>query len=215
MNQIVAINGSPKVKESASALLIDHIEHILETKGTVYQATKLILQEDISEVLSDILKADTLLIVFPLYVDSLPAPLMKLLTMIEQEASNTKTRLPVVYAVCNCGFYEAKHTQLALQIVENFTIHCGMPWGYGIGIGCGGLLLSQSKNLSKGPTAHVYAALQELGSAIKEGGKRENVFITPKIPYFLYKIGGNIGWRHMAKKYGTWKSLRAKPHFDF
>ena len=215
MKQVVAINGSPKEQNSVSAMLINQIENILGTKTTVYQATKLIRQEGDSEVLSNILKADTLLIVFPLYVDSLPAPLVKLLTMIEQETANTKGRLPVVYAVCNCGFYEAEHNRLALNIVENFAIRSGLSWGYGIGVGCGGFLLSQSKNMTKGSVAHVYTALQELGSAINEGGpERDNVFITPKIPRIIYKFGGNMGWRQMAKKYGTQKSLRAKPHLE-
>ena len=215
MNQIAVINGSPKTENSASGMLISQIENILGTKATIYQAIKLIHKEGISDALSDILKADTLLIVFPLYLDSLPAPLVKLLTLIEQEAANTSGRLPTVYAVCNCGFYEANHTKIALNIIENFTIRTGLSWGYGIGIGSGGFILSQSKKMSKGPMADVYAALQELSSAIKEGElKKGNVFVTPKIPRFLYKLGGNIGWLQLALKYGTWKSLKAKPHRD-
>jgi hypothetical protein len=117
MNQIVAINGSPKAEGSVSGMFINQIEHILGTKITVYQATKLIRQERISAALSDILQAERLFIVFPLYVDSLPAPLIHLLTLIEQEAVNTSARLPTIYAICNCGFYEAEHTQLALHII--------------------------------------------------------------------------------------------------
>ena len=215
MNQIAAINGSPKTKDSVSEMLLTKIENILETKVTVYQATKLLDQDGISNILSDILKTKRLLIVFPIYVDSLPAPLIKLLTMIEQEAANTNGGLPTVYAVCNCGFYEADHTRIALNIIRNFAIKSGLSWGYGIGIGSGGMILSQSKNMSRGPMADVYAALQELGSAIKEGdSKGDNVFVTPKIPRFLYKLGGNIGWFWMIRKYGTWKSLGAKPHRD-
>jgi hypothetical protein len=215
MNTVVAINGSPKAKDSASGVLISQIEEILETKITVYQAIKLVQQEGVSAALSDMLKTETLLIVFPLYVDSLPAPVIKLLTMIEQEAVNTNEKLPVVYAVCNCGFYEAEHTQLALNMIENFAIRSGLSWGYGIGIGGGGMILSQSKNMSKGPMVAVSIALQEFGNGIKNGHlKRENVLITPKIPRFLYKLGGNMGWYQMARKYRTWRSLRNKPHRD-
>ena len=215
MNQIAVINGSPKAEGSVSGLLINQIEEILGTQTIVYQAKKLIQQEGVSDTLSDILKNETLLIVFPLYVDSLPAPLIKLLTMIEHEAVTANENLPIVYAICNCGFYEAEHTRLALNMVENFAIRTGLSWGYGIGIGGGGMILSQSENMAKGPVADVYTALQELGLIIKEGNsKRENVFVMPKIPRFLYKLGGNMGWYQMAIKYGTLRSVKARPHKD-
>jgi hypothetical protein len=215
MNQIVVINGSPKIENSVSGMLINQIESILGIKATVYHAIKLIHQEGISDALSTILKAEKLLIVFPVYVDSLPAPLVKLLTMIEQEAVNTSGKLPAVYAVCNCGFYESEHTRLALNIIQNFAIRSGLSWGYGIGVGSGGFVLSQSRKMSKGPAADVYAALQELGNAIKEDSlEKENVLVTPRIPRLIYKLGGTLGWYQMARKYGTWRSLREKPHRD-
>lgn len=215
MNNIVAINGSPKTKGSVSAMLIEQIQDILESTATTYQVPKLLKQENLTATIADILQADALLIVFPLYVDALPAQLLKFLTLLEQQAIATVGRSPTVYAVCNCGFYEAEHTRLALDIIEHFSVRSGLVWGYGLGIGGGGFLYSQSNNMTKGPAANIYAALQELGQAIQSGDTgRQNVFVTPKIPRFLYEFGGNIGWRQMARKYGTGKLLKAKPHMD-
>ena len=212
---MIIINGSPKVKDSTSSMFISKVEEISGTKSTVYQAIKLMRQDDISVELADIMNANSLLFVFPLYVDSLPAPLIKILTMIEHAATNLSGQtLPKVYAICNCGFYEAKHNFLALDIIKNFCARAGMTWGYGIGIGGGGFVSSQSQNMSKGPATDVYAALCELCAMMQSGGTREqNVFAAPKIPRFLYKLGGNIGWPQLAKKYGlTKKSLGAKPN---
>lgn len=214
MNRIVAINASPKTKESVSGALIVKMEEILDTKIGVYQTARLLQQEKISETIADLLNADVMLIVFPLYVDSLPTPLIKLLTLIEQTAKDTNSPPPVVYAICNCGFYEAEHTGLALRMLRHFTRRAGLVWGYGIGVGGGGLMLSPSQNMKNGPTANVYAALCVLGKTIRDGekGPAPDVFVTPKIPRFLYKIGGHVGWRHMAKKNGVKNSLHARPH---
>jgi len=221
MSNIVAINGSPKAKDSVSGMIITQIEDIIKTPITMYQALKLIRQEGLSETLPDILKADTILFVFPLYVDSLPAPLVKIMTLIEQANTVKRARPPKVYAVCNCGFIEAGHTRLALDIMKNFCIRAGLAWGYGIGVGSGGFVLTQSKNMSKGkgPAANIYSAFCGLGESIQaayvENGdaEKQNVFVTAKMPRFLYSLAGNLGWRLMAKKYGTGKVLDAKPHW--
>jgi len=212
MNNIVAINGSPKLKDSASGMLIEQIETILGTPITTYQALKLLRAGDSSEAITETLNADALIFVFPLYVDSLPAPLIKFLDILERGNTNPR-RKPRVYSVCNCGFYEAEHTRFALNIIENFCLHTGFAWGYGIGIGGGGFITSQGKNMSKGPAANVYATLCELSQTIQDGGAdKKNVFVTAKIPRWLYKIGAHMVWRQTAKKNKVDNTLMAKPY---
>ena len=221
MSNIIAINGSPKAIDSVSGMVINQIEGIIKTPITTYQAVKLIRQQEgLSETLLNILKADTLLFVFPLYVDSLPAPLIKIMTLIEQANTVRRERPPKVYAVCNCGFLEAGHTRLALDIMKNFCMRAGLVWGYGIGTGSGGFILTQSKNMSKGkgPAATIYSALCGLGKSIQTGYveneniEKQNVFVTVKMPRLLYSFVCNLGWRLMAKKYNAGNALMAKPH---
>ena len=214
MYNTVIINGSPKAKDSGSSRLIEKIEGLLERKPTIYHVNRLIRRENNVTELSNILKADVLLFVFPLYIDSLPAPLIKLLTMIENEAMNVNGKDPIVYAICNCGFFEAEHNRVALDTVKNFSAHVGMSWGYGISIGGGAIVASQSKNISpKGSAANVYTALCEFGKDMGSDHKEKpNVFIDPTMPRFLYKLGGNLGWYHMAIKHRSIRSLKAKPH---
>ena len=228
MPKTVIINGSPKPKESASKMLIEKIQEFLENKPTIYHASGLVRQEDYSEELSNILNSDILLFVFPLYVDSLPAPLIKLLTIIEQERAlieektsmgeqkgiDINRKLPIIYAITNCGFFEAEHNQIALDIIKNFSSSVGMRWGYGIGIGGGGYIASNSKHISKkGSASNVYNAFCELGGAMENNiEKKENVFLTPTMPRFLYKFSGNLSWYLMAIKNGSLTSLKAKPH---
>jgi uncharacterized protein (UPF0254 family) len=209
---LVAINGSPKPKNSASGMLINYLEDMLRTKATVYHAAQLIRQGDAHDALTSICKADVLLIVFPLYIDSLPAPLIKTLTMIETASKAASLPLPKVYALCNCGFYEGTHNALALSMIESFAARCGMTWGYGVGIGSGGMILSQKK-LCQWPTANAHAALVDLAEAIKNDRcGLKNVFITPKMPRWIYLIAGNFIWNRMAKTHGVKKEIRATPH---
>ena len=213
MSNIVAINGSPKARDSASGMIIGQIERVIEAPVTVYQAVKLMRDEDISEALSDILKSDVLLFAFPLYVDSLPAPLVKILTLIEQANAQGRAQAVKVYAVCNCGFFEAEHTRLALDIIENFCARAGLAWGYGVGVGAGGFIYSQREHMSKGPAAGIYSALYALGKSIRAGDVgKQNTFATAKMPRFLYNLAGNLGWRQTAKKYKAGKALMARPH---
>lgn len=218
MTRIAAINGSPKAKESVSGLLIEKMEEILAIKFDVAQAVQLTrpgkAPETVSETIAGMLAADVLLLIFPLYVDSLPAPLIKLLTLMEQAAKASSAPLPKVYAICNCGFYEANHTRLALKMVRHFALRAGLPWGYGVGVGCGGLAYAFNNNMAKSPAANLHAALCALGEAIRGNSTntREDVFVTPKIPRFLYKLGGDMGWRQTAKTNGVGNQLSARPH---
>jgi len=244
MSVTVAINASPKADGGASGMLINQLEAILGTEIPTYCATRLLAQGDravLVEVLDEMLAANTLLVVFPLYVDALPAALVWLLQQLEQlalmhrssaadrslvasaaadqsltEPALTSTHLPQVFAVCNCGFYEAEQTRFALEIIENFCVRASLTWRYGIGIGCGGFLQSQSSGFSKGPTAVVFSTLKELAEATRHdmstANDEQNTFVTPQIPRLLYQMGGNLGWRKMAREQKNKTSLMARPH---
>lgn len=210
MSRIVAINGSPKAADSVSGKLIQKMEGFLNTSIETCQAVKVLRQENPADTVAGLLQADALLVVFPLYVDGLPAPLVGLLSLLEQAAKVSDSPRPVVYAVCNCGFYEAEHTALALRMVRAFAARAGMGYGYGVGIGCGGAL----GFTEKGPAENVYAVLRGLAGAIGGPGvgERADVMIVPKMPRFLYKAAGHLGWRQMAKQNGVRGQLFARPH---
>jgi Flavodoxin-like fold. len=213
MRQIIAINGSPKAKDSVSGFLIEQLEDIMNVKFDVYQSTQLIRQENVIKTVTEFLNADVLIIVFPLYVDSLPAPLIQLLSLLETAAKSGANQRPKVYAICNCGFYEADHNRLSLRMLSSFASRCNLRWGYGIGIGCGGFINPKNKNWSKGPAANVYSALCTMGQSIINGTEDTlDVFVTPTIPRFLYKLGAHMGWNQTSKKNGVRKQLRARPH---
>lgn len=211
MSRVAIINGSPKAKDSASGMLIEKLQGFLDGKPDVYRAARLML-ENSAETLADMVSADALIIVFPLYVDSLPAPLIEVLERLERAAKSAPAPPPTVYGICNCGFFEAGHTDIALQILRNFARRAGFNWGYGIGIGAGGF--SAARCGQTGPAAALFSALGRLGESLSHphAVEQENVFVTPGIPRVLYLLGAHMGWRQMSRQNGVRRRIRAKPH---
>ena len=207
---ITAINGSPKLKASASESIIIQMNNLLGNKIKTFHAMQMTQSKTPQDNIANILDADILLIVFPLYVDSLPAHLIELLTRLETAASTIIAK-PKIYSIVNCGFIEAEQTALALEMIKHFAARLGLTWGGGIGIGGGGMLSSIDGDWKKGPAGGIYRALVDMAGNIQNGENTQNIFISPKIPRFLYSILGNWMWKTEAKRNGV-KSLRARPY---
>jgi len=210
--RVKAVNGSPKATDSTSERIIKQVERLFGYKIEVYRAKQLIKEATSLEIIQEILNSDALLIVFPLYVDSLPAPLIELLTMLESASEHIMAK-PKVYAIVNAGFFEAEQNKAALEMIEHFAKRLQLPWGYGIGIGGGGMLSSMGDDWSKGPVSGIYHEIAELATAIRNNSSRENIFISPKIPRLVYKLAADLGMRRIAKQSGV-KNIRARPYTE-
>ncbi len=214
MRRIVAINGSPKTK-GVSAMLLEQLGGRLQGKLEIEQAMKLLKTP---EKLADILSADCLLIVYPLYVDALPAPLLKVLTLLEEAAQTVAQDqpLPKVYALCNCGYAEPQQISLSFKMLQHFCSRAGLTWQQGVAIGAGGFLQPKMKDLTKGPTKPIAQALDALAKAVdgREVPSGQNVFTAPQIPLFIYKVGATLSWHIAARKNGASGKLKARPHME-
>jgi len=223
--KIAAINGSTKPTNSTSALIIKQIESLLGEKVETHHATQLTKSETPPELIASILDSEVLLIVFPLFVDSLPAPLIEFLSRLEKAAtekpsakkpseektSRPNAAAPRVFAIVNSGFFEAKQNTLALEMVEHFANRVGASWGYGIAIGAGGMLSDMGSDWSKGPMSDAYQEMRNMVDAIHKNISRQNAFVQPSFPRFLYKLLADQGLRRMAKQNGV-EDIRFRPY---
>lgn len=76
---ISIINGSPKLGKSTSELLIKYLlQEMGECNAQVFKSS---LQ---TTELAEIANSDVLVLVFPLYVDSIPAQLLQFLIVLEE-----------------------------------------------------------------------------------------------------------------------------------
>lgn len=106
---ILYINGSPKLSKGNSEYFIKKIDSSAEIKY---------LYKDKFDSLN-LKDADTIILSFPLYVD---APSNKVIELFEYiDNKNISLKDKNIYAISNCGFWEAEQNDTAIEIIRNFS----------------------------------------------------------------------------------------------
>lgn len=201
---ISIINGSPKRGKSTSELMIQYFcqEMSDEKTVTVYDASKAPLQQSQYE---EIVNSTALLIVFPLYVDSIPSNALRVLADLEKQYKLRKNMM--VYCIVNNGFFEGKQNYIAIEQIKNWCDVTGTTWGQGIGIGAGEMLpLITDIPLGHGPNKNLGRAIKLLANNMQNQKSGENILISPNWPRFLWKIQSSLlVWYPRAKHNGLTK----------
>lgn len=207
--RISIINGSPKLGESTSELLIKYLIPLIEeNEVTVYKISKTNLTELQFE---NIKNSNVLIFVFPLYIDSIPANLLRLL--IELEKIDFPNKNTMVYCIINNGFFEGKQNHIASSQIKNWCKIVGLTWGQTVGVGAGEMLpFIKDIPLGYGPNKNIGKAFKELARNIISLNGGKDLFVSPNWPRFLWKIQASLlVWYPYAKKNGIKrKRLRDK-----
>lgn len=198
--RIALINGSPKVNNSTSSMLLEDL------KGYLGENVEIVNfgfhSPTISkEVIDELVKIDAWVFAYPLYVDGIPGHLLSCLVQLEEVRINNPQIH--IYGIVNCGFYEGIQAEFALKLLHNWCLKTGFAWSGGIGVGGGGGLAMMPKlEPGQGPKAPIDKALAELSDSILKEEIRDNNYVSIAFPRFLYKMGAQIGWRQMIKANG-------------
>lgn len=219
--------GSPRTRKSTShslgSYLVEKLNaHNVETK-TVYIHTSIRSQERMKSLLEAVDAADLVLLAFPLYVDSLPAPTIEALERIAaHRASSVGTNLPLTHrqlfaAIANCGFPEAHHNEPALAICANFAHKAGFNWAGSLALGAGeGMIHGTPLNELDGRVIPLKKALDVAAEALAQGQPvpeaAQELWAKPFIPGWMYRLMGVYGWRQQAKQYGMERNLKRQPY---
>jgi hypothetical protein len=162
--------------------------------------------------------ADLVTLASPLYVDSLPAPVIHVLEEIaEHRREEPPASSPQLTAIVNCGFPEAAHNQTALAICRNFARLAGFEWGGGLALGGGeGIVHGMPLNELGGRAFPIRHSLEVAAQALAAGKPIPQEATTlmgkPGVPAWLYKLVGGYGWKQQARKYHVQNQLRARPY---
>lgn len=199
--KIALIDGSPKVNNSTSGILLKSLESALLKRAEVVEAV-LHTASVSKEALDKLRDADIWVIACPLYVDGIPAHLLSCLVQLEKE--NLGHDKKYLYGIVNCGFYEGIQAETALKILQNWCVKAGAVFNGGIGVGGGGALSSMMSGMApeKGPGAPVYKELLGLADKLIKRESRENNYVSVAFPRFLYKAAAQAGWRQMIRANG-------------
>ncbi len=220
IRRVALLVGSPRTSKSTSASLGGYLLAQMEGDGvtgeTIQLYTSLGSPTRMAGLLDALDAADLAVLAFPLYVDSLPAPVISALERIAAHRAEhpTTTRFA---AICNCGFPEAAHCATALAICGEFAHQAGLPWLGGLALG-GGEAFVHGTPLAEvgGQAAHIRAALNIAAGALAAGrpipAAANDRMARQPIPSWAYRFIGGWGWKSQAKEWGAQGKLKARPY---
>ncbi len=217
----VLLVGSPRTRKSSSqalgGYLFDRLALGQVQTETFYIHTSLYSTERMQALMEAVDAADLVMLAFPLYVDSLPAPVMAALERITARRAGKTGNRPRFAALANCGFPESVHNQTAIAICETFARQAGFDWAGALSLGAGeGLVHGAALAEAGGPAIPIRKALDLAAAALVQGEaipqSAVDLLAKPIIPGWLYRWMGVFGWRQQAKQYGVQNGMQRKPY---
>jgi len=216
----VLMVGSPRTRKSSSAALGGYLFEQLGARGveteTIQVYTAFSSAERTRLVLEKLDTADLIVLAFPLYVDTLPAPVVAALKKIAGHRIEHGSEARFA-AIANCGFPEAAHNSTALAICREFTRQSGLSWAGALALGGGeGIVHGTPLNELDGRAIPLKKSLEMAAEALAMGNSipqaAADLMARPIIPAWLYRISGVYGWTQQAKPYGMSKNLKRRPY---
>jgi hypothetical protein len=216
---VLMLGSAKREGESTSEALGSYLMTKLNSHGVatstfaVHRALR--TPERTAALLDAVEGCDLLVLVFPLYVDTLPSLSTQVLELLAARRRPVQQeRTPWFLAIANCGFPEAEHNDVALAICEQFAQEAGMRWAGGLAVGAGGAINGERIN-ERGMTHSVAKALDLTAAALADNqpAPAEALSLTraPLLPVRLYTFMGNLGWHRMAQVNGVWRRLGDRP----
>jgi multimeric flavodoxin WrbA len=222
---VLVLGGSPRGERSTSASLGRYLVTQLATHGVradtieIYAAQR--APEKVASLLAATDQADLIVLSFPLYVDSLPAPVIRMLERIaahrRDQAPDTRPGAQRFVAIVQCGFPEVRHNDTGLAICREFAREAGFTWAGGLALGGGhGLVHSKPLETLGGKAAHLRKACELAAASLASGrpvpAEAVTLLARPFVPAWLYRMFGNLGWRLDARRLRTSGQLRNRPY---
>lgn len=202
MTNLCFINGSPRKEKSSSSYLLSELTSLLDNniKTKEYYISNLIKDKTL---LKEITSYDKIIFASPLYVDCFPSTMLEFMAIFEDFIKDKNNLKIDMYCIVNCGFLEGNQNRTAINIMKNYCTRLNFNWRFGVGIGAGGFMVgSKDTTLNSYMKKPVYNALSALKDDIENDFNPpiDNILVNPKMPKFIYKLVGNMGWKYMAKK---------------
>jgi NAD(P)H-dependent FMN reductase len=217
-NALVLV-GSPKGGTSTSSAIGDYLLARLAEHGVEGRQVRVIkalrTEEGTQALLADVAAADLVILSFPLYVDSLPAPVTRALELIAAGRARDAGEPASFAAVVQCGFAEAEHNAVALEICRNFAAEAGFAWAGGLAMGEGGMIAGQPLEKIRGRVRNAVAALDLAATELAAGravpDEAVQLMAKPAFPPRMYRLMANMGWRSQRRKSGSDTPIDARP----
>lgn len=102
------INGSPNAKNTTSGFLLNELKQKLDSDHQImsYEISRDKDNKIANDIVQNLSNTDNIVIAYPLYLDSIPANLLCILKLIEDNMDKNHSSI-YVYQIVNNGFYDA------------------------------------------------------------------------------------------------------------
>lgn len=191
MAEIMIINGSPRAPKSNSKRYSEFFLKKCSLKTDYFAVTK----KNHAEIIGKIKEYSDVLLVFPLYADSIPVTMLDFLKDWEKAELSAK---PAVSVIINCGFYECRQNDVAIDMVRFFCKKNGLVFRAVLKIGSGEAIWDTPFKF------FVEKKICKLASLIekKESG---TLCVSMPITKKMFIKASDIYWTKYGEKYGTTK----------
>jgi multimeric flavodoxin WrbA len=212
--------GSPRTRNSNSNALGSYLLEQFRARSiegeTLYPHTMLSSPGKTRVLLEAVEAADLVVLAFPLYVDSLPAPVIDMLERIAADRLHRVSRRLRLAAIVNCGFPEAHHTATAQAICEVFAQDAGLEWAGSLALG-GGEIIGRVPLVERGGrTIRIRKALDLAAAALAAGNAipraAEDLMAKPAVPHWVYRLLADFSWPREARRHGAKGELGKQPY---
>lgn len=218
--RVLLLVGSPRGIDSTSHSLGSYLlERLADmnfdvSRFTLYLALR--KEERLDELLAATDRADLIILAFPLYVDSLPAAVIRVLELIaERRLRKPLTKKQRLVAICNSGFPESSQSNTAIGICRRFAREAGLEWAGGLALGGGeaihGRALPEVGSMAKNIVKSLDLAAIDLATHGEISQQAMELMSKPFVPAWLYRMLGDHGFRKDARKHGV-TDLDARPY---
>lgn len=198
--------GSPR-KRGASAKMRDYLGDRLQESGCEVRRLQLTgllgTEEGRARLAGDAAWAGLCLLATPVYVDGLPAPVVRALEFLS-DAPPVFAQGTRFAAVAVCGFPETEHTALCLDMCRLFARRAGVEFAGGLGVGGSGAFSNKPLEDQGALTLRLRQGLDQAALALARGEPVPQSAVSlaagPHVNRRLYLFMGSIGMLARARK---------------
>ena len=219
--QALLLWGSPRTSNSNSESLGNYLLDKLNRGG--YKTEKIQVQasmrsnESQARMLERFGASDLLVFSFPLYMDSLPAPVIAALElMAKQRKTSAFPKTQRLVTIMHNGLLEASQISNALAICKRFAFESGIEWAGGLTLGAGDAInakpLEDAGFLFRNAKKALDLAAKDLLEGKTVSGQAVNLMAKPLAPAWLYVFLANRTWKKRAKPFGMQDKLCDQPY---
>lgn len=189
--KIVLLNGSPRAPKSNSKRYAAIFREHCPVAADYFEITR----RNHAMLCSKTDEYTDVVLVFPLYADSLPVSLLDFLKSLEAARSEHR---PTVSVMINCGFLEYEQNMVAVDMVRRFCRRNGYPFGSVLMIGGGEAILDTPFRLL------AVRRIAAFARAVAEG-RAQSMHVTMPITKRMFVWASDIYWRMYGRRHGVSK----------